>query len=76
MGERLPPDKGAEGGSLLILCGTTTTLDDPPAMSASIQPASSAMAWATNGINCATPSDAITATSSPTGLGMAAATST
>ncbi|XP_066375089.1 uncharacterized protein [Miscanthus floridulus] len=41
---------------------------DPPVTSSTIWPASGAVAWATDGVDCATPSNATVATSSGAGL--------
>ena len=74
MGERLPPDNRAKGGSLLVLPTTVTMPKDPLAMTSSIGPTSGAAAWAAGGADCVAPSGAAMATPSPTGLAIVAST--
>ena len=68
MGELLPANNKAGGDLLRVLSTTATTPEDPLAMSSSIRPTSGAVAWAAGGADCAPPSDATMATSSPAGL--------
>ena len=75
MGERLPPNNRAKGGSLWVLPTTVMMTEDPSAMSSSIRHAPGTTAWTAGGVDCATPSDATMAVSDPAGLVAARATS-
>ncbi|XP_066383451.1 uncharacterized protein [Miscanthus floridulus] len=75
VGEWLPPDNKAKGGSLLVLPTTTTMPRDLPAVSSSIRPTPGTTAWTASGGDCTTPSDATTVVSDPAGLIAVAATS-
>ena len=75
MGERLPLDNRAKGGSLLVLPTTATMPRDLLTVSSSIRPALGATARTVGGADYATPSDATMIVSDPTGLVTIVATS-